>query len=569
MGRRILFTACLALLLLTFTILSVGQSAFTLSPTAPNNYTGNTLTSAAIFAWQEFIALNWPNQVNANGTVSQRGTPSTQPFGTPNVPLVWHTFRGKVEIFPGTGQPNGYNTNSQQSYGFDAAPAYNYAASVSPCSGVTPPSQPAWINLDETTQIGLDSMYAGVLANYKPPYVNSAPQLIRFMAKGNRAQYTYVTQPALNWYAGVPSIVTTATKKYLEKNLADPPPGNTSMVSFPLNTIEVKAAFRPLGPQDVASRFYTTKVRYYEPSGSSGYCYVEDNWALIGLHIIQKTANSPFFVYATFEQADNLTTTAGKAVEDANGKVIVPNNGASTNPALSFKDSNQINASTPVYPTVSTVPAGAPYCPTSVGGQPNMQLFYRELGTASILPAGGPVCQVSRDNPIPPAIAEVNATVHAAIASYTKANGVTSPFVNYKLVNVQAAPINKTTPGMPYKGPDRATYYQSNSVVETDYTLQLFSTAIFFDPKNDYSGPPTDYNTANSQNPEPVFPNTDFNGKAYSMGGCMGCHGNAQVGAGTDFSFITAGGRVNHPDTPAQADLADARKRYLKLFVRK
>jgi len=568
MKRKLLFAALLAVMLLAFSILSVGQQSFTISPTIPTNYTGSTLSAAALFAWQEFVALNWPNQVNANGTVSQRATASSQPFGTANVPLVWHTYRGKVEIFPGTGQPNGYNTNSQQSYGFDAAPAYNYGMTIGQCGGGNGPAQPAWINLDETTQIGLDAMYAGVLANYKPPYVNSAPKLIRFLAKGNRAEYTYVTQPSLGWYAGVPSPVTTATLQYLQKNLSSPPPGSTSMVSFLLNTIEVKAAFRPLGPQDTASRFYTTKVRYYEPSGT-GYCYVEDTWALIGLHIIQKTANSPTFVYATFEQADNITTTAGQPVEDANGQVIVPNSGATTNPPLSFKDSNQAFAPTPVLPTVSTVPPGAPYCPTTAGTQPNLQLYYMELGSPSVVPKGGPVCQVSRNNPIPAAIVEANATVHNAMQAYAKTTGVSSPFVYYKLVNVQAAPINKTTPGQPYTGTDRATYYQSNSVVETDYTLQNFSTAIFYNPATGASGSPTDYSTRNQPNPEPVFPNTYAQKTAYSMGGCMGCHGNAQVVAGTDFSFILAGGRVTHPDTPAQADVADAVVRYRKLFLRK
>jgi hypothetical protein len=33
------------------------------------------------------------------------------------------------------------------------------------------------------------------------------------------------------------------------------------------------------------------------------------------------------------------------------------------------------------------------------------------------------------------------------------------------------------------------------------------------------------------------------------MGGCMGCHGNAQVTKGTDFSFILAGaGKTTKPD---------------------
>jgi hypothetical protein len=56
----------------------------------------------------------------------------------------------------------------------------------------------AWINLDEVTQIGLDTMYAGVL----PSTVsggNTAPQLIRFMAKANSTEYVYVVKNQY-WY---------------------------------------------------------------------------------------------------------------------------------------------------------------------------------------------------------------------------------------------------------------------------------------------------------------------------------------------------------------------------------
>lgn len=568
MKRKIWIIVCLVALLTGLAVLSLGQAPqFTISSTVPLNYTGNDLTSASIFAWQEFVALNWPNQMS-NGVVTQRGTPSTQPFGTPGVPLVWHTFRGKVEIFPGNGKPpNGYQNNSKVSYGFDAPPAYNYSSTINACSGPNP-AQPAWINLDETTQIGLAAMYAGNLAGYQPPYVNSAPKLIRFMAKANRQDYVYVA--GNQWYGGVPSLINTNTIAYIQTNKRDPPPGSTNLVSFLNNTIEMKAAFRPLGPGDNPSHFYSTKVRYYEPSGS-GYCFVEDTWALIGLHIIQKTANSPFFVYATFEQAENILTTGGQPTEDVNGKVIVPPSGPPTNPQVSFKDSNQAFAKTPVYPTVSTVPAQAPYCPSTVGGNPNKQLYYIELANKDnppLVPAGGPICQVSRDNPIPPEVINVNVAAHAAIAQYTKQNGVTSPWGYYKLINVQYVPINKTTPGTPYTGKNRGTYYQSNSVIETDYTLQMFSTALFAPPPpSTLFGPPTDYNASTSQVPEPPFSNVYFNGTANAMGGCMGCHGNAQV-AGNDFSFILELGPVLTPQTPANADALAARALYRKIFTR-
>src|ERR1039458_5550358 len=66
-----------------------------------------TFDQAADFSWQEFIALNWPAGPQ-QGNPGQRDTPSsTCRFGDPACtgPLVWQTFRGKVEIFPGNSSP--------------------------------------------------------------------------------------------------------------------------------------------------------------------------------------------------------------------------------------------------------------------------------------------------------------------------------------------------------------------------------------------------------------------------------------------------------------------------------
>src|SRR5258707_8532350 len=73
----------------------------TLPPDFPNGASNATLIQAGTFAWQEFFALNWP------AAAGVRDTPDTSKFfGDQTVPLVWQTYRAKVEIFPG-------NFNSQ------------------------------------------------------------------------------------------------------------------------------------------------------------------------------------------------------------------------------------------------------------------------------------------------------------------------------------------------------------------------------------------------------------------------------------------------------------------------
>jgi hypothetical protein len=538
-------------------------------PDVPSDIPGGapsaSLQAAAVFAWQEFIALNWPAKAGV------RDTPDpSQKFGAPTSgPLVWHTYRAKIEIFPGgnsaNSPPHGYTPNGGPEFGYDDPPKYVYNpggvgtsdGQVQPCNGQTPVAQPAWINLDEVTQIALDSMFAGIVPAAPTP-TNSSPQLIRFMAKANRTEYAYVASNAY-WYlgpAGTPR--RTATTNFINavKNGTFPPA--LPYISFPTGTIETKAAFRPLTPQEIQSnRFYTTRVRYYEVQGSNP-CYREDTWGLIALHIIQKTPSAPAFIFATFEQADNLLTTVNGqtvSVEDVNGNVINASPTATT-PDLTYQDStpNPPNAPAPP-PLVSTNPPNAPFCNTT--GQP--QLFYQNTTGLTGLPTGGSICLNQRDHAIPPPIIAVNQAAHQAIAAYSTSNGIAnSPWAYYKLVNVQAYPFNATDiVNDPNSPRNAATFFQANIVVETNYTLQNFNGGP---PPN---GAPTKYTSTSG-----VFQNTyvlNGNGslnKSFNMGGCMGCHGVAQSVQGGDFSFILSQAPSRFPETPDVANGAELKALY-------
>jgi len=177
--------------------------SWNLPPDIPGGAGNATITDAAVFAWQEFIALNWPaaKQTGVSGS-NTRGVPDTNKnFGADssgadqaNQPVVWETYRGKVETFPGVGDPPGYANGPSQDYGFDVGPQYVYgtrATTLSPPPPLpTPPktkvqtnpggtplgvpacqnptqravATPSYINLDEITQIGLDSDVRGRIA---------------------------------------------------------------------------------------------------------------------------------------------------------------------------------------------------------------------------------------------------------------------------------------------------------------------------------------------------------------------------------------------------------------------
>ena len=177
----------------------------TISPEVPADIPGGagsaTLADAANFAWQEFIALNWPALAGTRDTPDE-----SQLFGDPDFdgPLVWHTYRHKVEIYPGQGTPPGFDP-SKSDFGYSTVPPqYIYNAEqlgqgatgtgeIPACSGQEPVETPSFINLDEVSQIGLASMFAGIAPQFVS--TNQDPQLICFLAKANESHFVYVVDP--------------------------------------------------------------------------------------------------------------------------------------------------------------------------------------------------------------------------------------------------------------------------------------------------------------------------------------------------------------------------------------
>ncbi|TWB23379.1 hypothetical protein FBZ89_102132 [Nitrospirillum amazonense] len=542
-----------------------------LPPTDIHGGAANTdLQGAAFFAWQEFIALNWP-AAQSNGVV-QRDVPDEKAvFGQPGAgPLVWQTYRQKVEIFPGanalTAPPHGYQAHGVD-YGYNDPPKYQYKETIAACPGEPPVGQTPWVNLDETSQIELDTMYAGILRDEAPSTKNSAPQLIRFLAKANKTEYDYVAANKF-WYSGtgtpLQAQIDTWTTALAHKKV--PAPG--TVPALPTGTFEVKSAWRPLAKGEDRNRFHMATVRYYEKVrfGTSAVavpCYRQDEWALVALHIIQKTPSAPYFVFATFEQADNILTADGKPLENDNGVAInLPGQPPSpTQPALTYTDD-------PQTPKVTAVPAE--FC-----NDTGSRLYFRELPPAPASPSspvrppapgtpvGGNICVNNRYERIPSIIATINQAVHASIKLYNDDHQLKdSPWLHYKLVNVQAVPFNKKDIVPTFSSTRQVgNFFQANIVVETDYTLQQFVARIADNQA------PTAYPKGGTQ---PDFQNVYVAGPhgftTYQMGGCMGCHGNAQVG-GTDFSFILGGNRFNsEPDTPDPTNAALKRSYFHELF---
>lgn len=527
---------------------------------------------AAAFAWQEFIALNWPTAPNS-GRETSAG--SSCPFGTSKcgTPLVWETMRSKVETFPGNNNPPPGYVNQAPNYGYDAGPQYNYGNGVvdGACDSSQQNDPTPWINLDETDQITLDNMYAGA-APSSVSDGNSAPQLIRFLAKSNRIQYQYVTRNSdpnnkvAQWWSVIPASIDQATKAYLAQNMAAPPANSTTMISQPYNTLEVKAGWRELTRGEATSgRFHTQQVRFYE-QGKTKYsvCWRDATWGLVSLHIIQKTQTAPYFIYATFEQADNIQTTDGHFVEDENGKVVLPQPTATT-PQVCLNDpqpsgggdypSSSGSVVLTQNPATCQTATAATYCTS-----PGQQIYYHNAlpsppTSTNSEPTGGFICVNQRVNPITDDVIAENAAAHNAIAM--SLTGQITPFLYYKLVNVQYYPYDKIvspqgapngqpyTPSPPYtaQNPAAGSYYLANILVETNRSLQQFSGGLSPQISTEWNADGTPHK------------NSYYGGHFYNMGGCMGCHGsqgqNPTTNPSGDFSVILSRGAVIYPEIPS------------------
>jgi hypothetical protein len=386
-----------------------------ISPSVPHDVPAGKAASVqdlAVFAWREFIALNWPSVDPA--TTGLRGTADTgadfvsvKKDADGSFPLlVWHTYQHKNELFPSDGKTNP---------SFDSkAPVYKYNYVNPIMAGANNPSFSLFNNLDETSQIGLCTMYAHNTIK------------IAYEAKVSRAIYEYANKTKLT--ACTPGSCPTLEKalQNTKGNLAmyggicKTPSNAGPVVTLPCGdasipgragegSIEIKAAWRELTPQEVAGgRFFTRKVIFYTGQQFGQLQYQNAVWGLVALHIIHKTTSFPTFVFASWEQVDNYNDQTNQNTEDLR--------------------------------------------------------FHNITGTP--LP---PDIPVTRAHPIHSQVPPVNDAVHAAF----KAKDPNTIWQYYKLIGVQGNPLTGPPPtGAPID--DLSYYYLANIVVETNQTLQNF-----------------------------------------------------------------------------------------------
>ena len=289
-------------------------------PLDPKNFNQNQ-RQADVFSWQEFISLNWPA---ANG---QRGVPdASKPISAPGA-RVWETWKEEYEVFLPNGAPPA---------------AWNSSEPIPPtCGGATKRlMRTQKINdvIDESIQA------AGATAAFPPTLTDQQKHLARYEIRMNKVMFDYIVQ-----------------NKLYDANVQK----NFTNIDFPDGGVLVKAAWREVAANE-ASQYHTATacVCDRDQNGQPINCQTKQ-MGLVGLHITQKTANAPQWIWSTFEQLNN-----------------VPGPGAGAHPAFynpqcsTCPTNKQTAAGTPNQMTRAIpIPSTNPNCNTPMQGIDNIQLM--------------------------------------------------------------------------------------------------------------------------------------------------------------------------------------------------
>lgn len=257
------------------------------------------------FAWQQFVALNWPAS-------TQRGKPDCQRSIGASGPTVWETFKTTDQLFlPGAADPGPWQSGPLTEFTLD------HRAKADPS-----------LPVEESIRQAVGGWLIDQQGN--PTY---------YSISVNQVSYEYITG-----------------HHFYNANVVS----QASSIRFPDYAMEIKAAWRILTDQDDPSRFHKiqAQVTVYDDQGESTGQTRPAQVGLVGLHIVYKAPGFPQWVWATFEQVDNTEPNAhGKASyynEHCQGPYCTPNVSPEKT-GQPFTSPNQINRVTPVVPEVSTV----------------------------------------------------------------------------------------------------------------------------------------------------------------------------------------------------------------------
>lgn len=236
-------------------------------PSIPSDAAAATQADMNCFAWQQFIALNWPADLSTCSADTSLGPDG---FGEPTdmAPVVWETYKLPEEVFlEKAAEPDPW---------CDSGGA---ASETKPLDDVTPFDPSLEFDLREFKQVA-------------PPtaWVTSQGGFVTFVEiKMNEDEFEYIVDEKLYDADNQASVA--------ESEGINFPAGQDGNVG----SIELKASWVELPDESLYPFFKTRQATLHYPGEPARTGVV----GLVGLHIIHKTNLAPQFVWATFEHKWN------------------------------------------------------------------------------------------------------------------------------------------------------------------------------------------------------------------------------------------------------------------------
>ena len=263
--------------------------------------------AADMYSWLSFVAVNWP----ANTATCTPDTTKTI-LTNPSSPT-WLTWTSPTQIFKASGAPDPWcGGTAAPTAGALSATQQNQIARLPLAVRKIATAHPeitlylSHSSKSEDLTSAVPILLKGsstpdplkeVLQSTDRPIIDQNGRFARYSVVVGHDEYNFIANNALY------------TKSGQTKNgpatfpSSDPTTGNQG-------GLELKAAWKVMGPGDNPANFYTQQaIVYNDQSGEpSPIDHGIVTVGLISLHIIHKAANQAVWTWATFEQESNTTT---------------------------------------------------------------------------------------------------------------------------------------------------------------------------------------------------------------------------------------------------------------------
>jgi hypothetical protein len=230
------------------------------------------------FAWNSFVALNWPaNPATCSGD-------TTRSIGASG-PRVWESYLRDSDIFVSAGSPAAWCAPTVRQRLAGARPFGSHSKVSAAVAAALP---------------GIAEAVGGVLTDQNGRFV-------RYEIVVNQDEYNYLTAPGNDLWQKSAQQGKTIN---FPQGPNDKPSRCGAAPCGPVGAMEIKAAWKVLSVSEIASgRFYTTQGTVFNDGNGSASPGVNPvTLGLVGLHIMHKTPTQANWFWSTFEQVDNTTS---------------------------------------------------------------------------------------------------------------------------------------------------------------------------------------------------------------------------------------------------------------------